>query len=173
MPEVENWAKYFFPDNLTFRFPFMPALGLCKAYNERFDVEISGDVNPFAGVPVRVEIPEYFDSFPGMGFTMSIDNIGQVALYKFVDPNKIETARNFQDCFWDPSDFWKAAATEDDELDILTNSLRPEFSVKWAVLMYKAINLLRYVPATKWSDWPSFEYEDKYNTFNFKAPENP
>lgn len=165
MPEVENWAEAGFPDNFTFRSPYLPAVALCKAYNERLDAE--GEVNDMAATPSRVDIPEYFTSYPGMRFTLAIEEIANVAQYKYIDPAKISTARNYSGCFWDGADLLQAALNGED-IENVTSYSRPEFSVKWAIWMYNAINLLRYVPTSKWQDWPTFTYEDRYDTFNFK-----
>jgi hypothetical protein len=164
MPEVENWAKYGFPDDIIFRTSYLPAVGLCKAFNERLNAE--GFQRPNTFKPPAVEIPEYFTPYQGMGFTMSID-VGQVALCKYIDPGKISTAQNYRDCFWDVADLLQAAAGDED-ISELNNINRPEFSAKWAIWMYNAINLLRYVPTTSWMDWPAFSYADRYDTFNFK-----
>ena len=158
MPDAESWGKYGFPDGLTFRSPYLPGVGLCKALNERLDaVELS-----------RFTVPEYFTPYPGMSFTESLrSKIGYAAVNGFVNPDNIQSANNYYECFWG-SEFFRTAADGED-MDELNNILRPEFSIKWAVWMYNAINLLRYVPTTKPINWPRFEYEDLNNTFNFKA----
>lgn len=160
----ENWAKYGFPDDIMFRSPYLPAVGLCKAYNERMNAE--GFVNDSAAAPPVIRLPEYFTPYPGMQFNI---NVFQLGMYKYVNPDKVETARRYRDCFWDSDELVQAAAGDMDPDEILSYS-RPEFSAKWALFIYNAINILRYVPVTSWQQWPDeFEYEDRYDTFNFKA----
>ena len=167
MPDEESWEKYGFPDDLMFRSPYLPGVGLCKAFNERVDAE--GEIN-FAAAPVtRVDIPEYFTPYPGMGFQFMI-NVWNLAFYKYVNPEKVPTATRYMDCFWDANDL-RSIAADNMDMNDLTNILRPEFSVKWALWIYNAINILRYVPTSTFGEWPTFTYEDRYDTFNFKAQE--
>ena len=163
MASDESWEKYGFPDDVTFRSMYLPSVGLIKALNERLEAV---GMEP-------VPVPGYFTPYEGsQSFTGRIDSkIFNELCYRFVNPEKIPSAQYYSACFWRPDELELAAADGVEEDVFHYHPLMPEFPVKWAIARYKAINLLRYVVTSDAKDWPDiFTYEDKNNTFNFKAP---
>ena len=162
MPE-ENWGKYGFPDDLYFRWYYTPMIGLIKATNERraaVDLE-------------EIEIPEYFSQYTDYFLDVlgnMIFNSFSGAGVKYVNPDKISSAHQYRDCFWTSNELLTAAAEGG---EIYYHNRWPfshDYPVKLAIQMYNGINLMRYVPTSDPADWPDvFTYEDRYNTFNFKA----
>ena len=161
MPDVDNWEAYGFPDDLTFRTPYIPWVGLIKALNERIEAR--------NGTPM--DIPEYFTEYGGMYWESSYwEAWNQVYWVSYVNPDKISSAEKYSDCFWTPEELGQAALDGEDEVNV-TSFMRPRYSVKWAIWQYNQINLLRYVPTSDPDDWPDeFTYQDINDTFNFKAP---
>ena len=108
----------------------------------------------------------YCNSFDEKLIPMTLSSV-------FVNPDKIPSASSWMDCFWDFSDLILAAAggVEEDTIFSFDSSdwLYPEFSVKWALQRYNAINLLRYVVTEIIYVPPYVEYEDINDTFQFKA----
>ena len=162
MPDIENWEKYGFPDDIFFRSPYLPGVGLVKALNERLEA-----VNA-----ETIEVPQYFHPYPGMVFTTNFQGkLLNDAASRFVNPDKISTAERYEDCFWDAMELQQIGLDGEDWNNV-TSPSRPEFSAKWAIWMYKQINILRYVATSSRQEWPDvFTYEDRYSSFNFKAPE--
>ena len=160
MPE-ENWSQYGFPDNLYFRWYYTPMIGLVKATNERL-----------AAVDLEeIPVPEYFSEYPNY-FLDGVNNKILDAGEKFVDPDKISSAHRYEECFWTRNDLLQAAADGEEIYYHYQFPFSPDYPVKLAIQMYNAINILRYVPTSDPQDWPDvFTYEDRYNTFNFKAQE--
>lgn len=164
MPDVDNWEAYGFPDDITFRSPYLPWVGIIKALNERIAA---------LNVDYAVEIPEYFTVYGGMAwesdFWMGWNCIWQNN--RFVNPDKISSAASYRDCFWEYDELSNAALNGEDEVNV-TSFMRPLYSVKWAIWQYNQINLLRYLPTSPYEDWPDvFTYTDINSSFNFKAPE--
>ena len=160
MPE-ENWALYGFPDNLYFRWYYTPMIGLIKATNERL-----------AAVGLEeIPLPKYFSEYPWYfldGVNGKILGAGE----KFVNPDKISSAHSYSQCLWTSNDLLDASAEGGEPYYHYQWPFSPDYPVKLAVQMYKAINILRYVPTSDPRDWPDvFTYADRYNTFNFKAEE--
>ena len=158
-PEIENWKQCGFPDDLYFRPYDKPMIGLIKAINERF-----------AAVGLKeIKLPEYFSEYPHY-FLDDLYNIIFGIAWKYVSPDKISSAYLYQDCFWTKSELQEAAAEGGEPYYHYQWPFSPDYPVKLAVQMYNAINILRYVPTSDPKDWPDvFTYEDRYNTFNFKA----
>ena len=161
-PEVENWEQCGFPDDLYFRPYYTPMIGLIKATNERL-----------AAVDLEeIPLPKYFSEY-SYYFLDSLNDIifGIFGIaWKYVNPDKISSAHQYQDCFWTDSELEEAAAEDGEPYYHYQWPFSPDYPVKLAVQMYNAINILRYVPTSDPSDWPDvFTYADRYNTFNFKA----
>lgn len=158
MPNEENWAAYGFPDHLYFRWYYTPMIGLIKAINERL-----------AAVDLEeIEIPKYFSEYPYYYLDSLVTNINGLAEH-YVNPDKIDHAHSYSDCFWTSYELQEAAAEDEDPYYHYQRPFYPDYPVKLAVQMYNAINLLRYVPTSEPKDWPKvFTYEDKNDTFNFK-----
>lgn len=158
MSDSENWGKYGFPDDIFFRAPYLPWIGLVKALNERSEAV---ELEP-------LEIPEYFTQYGGMSWEADFYYLlGEVQKY-YVNPDQIPTAKGYYGCFWYAGDL-NNAALDGEDIENVTSITCPRYSAKWAIWTYNKINLLRYVATSKESEWPKFEYEDKYNTFKFKA----
>lgn len=158
MPE-ESWRKYGFPDDLYFRWYYTPMIGLIKATNERraaVDLE-------------EIEIPKYFSRYENYFLT----DLGGMAFGTgtwYVNPDKISSAHQYRDCFWTSGELLTAAAEGGEIYYHNRRVFSPDYPVKLAIQMYNGINLMRYVPTSDPADWPDiFTYEDRYNTFNFKA----
>lgn len=164
MPDVENWDECGFPDHIYFRTMYLPTVGLIKALNERLAV-FGLDTLP---------VPEYFSPYEGsqsfLGrFDSKIFNEGLPD--RFVNLDKVQTAQDYFGCFWTAEELEMAAAGGVEEDVFQYHPLMPEFPEKWALHRYNMINLLRYVSTSEPEDWPDeFTYEDKNDTFNFKAP---
>lgn len=156
---AENWAQYGFPDNLYFRWYYTPLIGLIKATNERLDaVDLE-----------EIELPEYFSEYPNYFLDSVTAKIFEAGA-KFVNPDKISSAQSYDQCFWTQVDLSNAAADGDQPYYHYQDVFSPDYPVKLAIQRYNAINLLRYVPTSDQEDWPDiFTYEDRYNTFKFKA----
>lgn len=159
MPDVENWEKYGFPDDIMFRSPYLPWLGLIKALNERSEAV---NLEPFP-------IPEYFSVFGGMIWEFDFEDALQITARHYVNPSKIDFSKSYVNCFWHIDDLGNAVLNGEDKVNV-TSFMRPLYSVKWAIWTYNQINNLRYVATSDPKDWPDvFTYEDRCNTFNFKA----
>lgn len=169
MPDVENWQGYGFPDDIMFRTPYLPWVGIIKALNERLA----------AMNQTPMDLPEYFTKYGGMIWASDYSNaFGRLfpwspwgkSLY-YVNPDKISSATRYRDCFWDRGDLEQAALNGEFLINV-TSFMRPKYSVKWAKWQYNQINLLRYVVTSEYDDWPDvFTYIDINSSFNFKAPE--
>ena len=160
MPDEEKWEKYGFPDGIMFRSPYLPWTGLIKALNERREAV---ELEPFP-------VPEYFTSFGGMEWEIRFYDALNVAAKYYVYPDAISNAKQYRDCFWFWNyDDWTEIALDGEDIENVNSFMRPQFSVKWAIFTYNKINLLRYVATTTEADWPTFNYEDRYNSFNFKV----
>ena len=170
MSDAESWEKYGFPDP-RFHQGYLPYVGLCKAYTERAKA-----VNEHAG---EYPYPDYFTRInPGNNTYYFFNNFDQ-SLYgfcrNFVNPDKITGASSYSQCFWTFEDLLLAAAGGVESEILWTfydvNPLMVQFPAKWAIQRHNAINLLRYVPTKYLTEWPFVEYEDRNDTFNFKAQE--
>ena len=167
--DPNSWQDCGFP-NIHFRTAYLPWVGLVKALNERLAI-VQAQQREVPGYFTRqiVKMLYYCDEFDRFGLQSAV---GGNRL--FVNPDKIPSATSVYDCYWTYSDLLLAAAGGV-EGDIVTTNihhlLMPEFPVKWAIQRYNAINLLRYVRTKTLSKWPYVEYEDRNNTYNFKAPE--
>jgi len=161
MPNEENWAAYGFPDHLYFRWYYTPMIGLIKAINERRSA---------IGLE-EIEIPKYFSEYP----YYFLDRLETIIIWlpeHYVNPDKIDHAHSYSGCFWTSNELLEAAAEGGEPYFHYQYPFSPDYPVKLAIQMYNSINLLRYVPTSEPKDWPKvFTYEDKYNTFNFKAQE--
>lgn len=162
--DPQSWQEAGFPDNLFFRRFYLAGLGLDRAIDERYAAALN--LHP-------THPPSYFFMFrPEDMFTFfSGLNIGLRQLSPlFVNPDKISSASSYQECFWTWNEL-VSEATEGEILDWTPYPFHPECPAKLAKQYYNAINLLRYLPTTKEEDWPDeFDYEDKNDTFQFKAP---
>lgn len=170
-PDPQSWADGGIPDNVKFHQFAIPYLCFTRALDERL----------FAATKSHyVDIDRFKYFYPiGMDGPMQtilivlsiLDNLGELAPY-FVKPDKISTAENYEDCFWTREeirhevgeDLWPASESS-------LNAFLPDWPVRYIKPSYEAINLLRYLPTTRKEDWPDeFDYEDKNDTFKFKAP---
>ena len=176
MAEIpDSWEKYGFPDP-TFFPPYKPYAGLIKAYNERCSVcgrypySVPVFFSKIVGVEYETSLPSTVSYILGNFFD---DNLRYLAPY-FVNPDKVPAADTIQKCMWTWDDLLLAGADgiKNNIIcwigDYSLSSCVPLWPVKWIIQRYKMINLLRYHP-TVWRDPPDFRYEDKNNTFNFKA----
>ena len=166
----ESWDQYGFPDSIVLRNVYTPVVGLIKALNERRSVLGLQDE----------DIPDYFSSFimPPINSLRQLEHSILSTFYSFVYPPAVSGAQYYWSCFWgDQSGFTmleEAGITMEEffffEPDVVNYPFNPGFPAQWAINMYKIINLMRYVATTSEDDWPTFHYEDKNNTFQFKAP---
>lgn len=160
----EGWSDYGYPDHIAFRTVYLPYVGMLKAINER---RAAVDFEPVA-------VPEYFSKIS----TVAVSEVGNLeyalsaACYEFVNPDKIQAGKSWRTYFWTLEELLESVV--DSPADIVSfypdaryKAFTPAWPVKWAIQRYNAVNKLRYV-ATVREDYPRFEYEDKYNTFNFK-----
>jgi len=121
--------------------------------------------------------PYYF--FPFVADNVDIENVVTFFLtlnaslidlsQLYVNPDKISSASSYNECFWTWNEL-VSEATDGEMFAWAANPFLPECSAKLAKQFYNAFNLLRYVPTTEWYKWPVFDYEDKNDTFKFKAP---
>ena len=167
----DSWEKYGFPDP-TFRPIHKPYEGLIKAYNERYSV---------CRYPSPITVPAYFSVITTD--RLVLPSTAQYILSLFDDhirllTEKVPAAETLRDCMWTWNELMLAGADgiEDDiiwaEKSYNFISGIPTWPVRWIIQRYTMLNLLRYYP-TVWTNPPDFRYEDKNDTFNFKAPEDP
>ena len=173
LTDPNSWEDCGFP-NINFRMGYLPWVGLAKAVNERLAAAEKWGI--------RQTVPGYFTrrSVDMIYYCIDFDRFAlphtvYAADRPFINPDKIPSATNWEDCKWTYSDLLLAAAGGV-EADIVTadnrhDMLLPEFPVKWALQRYNAINLLRYSMTTYHPKWPYVEYKDINDTYNFKAPE--
>lgn len=169
MPDNESWEKYGFPDDIMFRTPYLPWVGLIKALNERLQ----------ALNLALMDIPEYFTIYGGMAWESNYSAAWSHILTKtdgkgnkmsYVNPAKIASAARYNDCFWTSTELEQEALNGEEKVNV-TSFMRPKFSVKWAVWQYNQTNLLRYVVTSDPDNWPDvFTYTDLNSSFAFKAP---
>lgn len=149
MPEQpETWEKYGFPDP-TFRTPYLPYVGLCKALNERANYNGEGED--------IIEIPDKFSCFDSSvwfyllyAFDTAFTKVAVSGAY--VNPEKyddLDEDSDVSDMCWTWEDLLLAGAdgVEADVIDLNANpppKLLPNWSAKWAKQRYKMLNLLRY-----------------------------
>ena len=166
--DPQSWEEGGIPDHLKFRRAVTAHLCFIRALNER---RIACIGSPYSDIDrYQFFFPNQLSPFTFVLIWTILRNIGDFAPY-FVKPDKIASAANYEDCFWTfdeirhevGDDLWPASESD-------WKPFLPEWPLKYVEPMYNAINLLRYVPTTKKGDWPDFEYEDKNDTFKFKAP---
>ena len=172
----ETWNDYGFPDDLAFRTFALPFTGLCKALNERAEAVTTASKGQITIEPMP--IPDYFTPFPSQGGTVyangciDFDFSLKTICEWMVNPDKIQPDKSWKTYLWTLEELLLSVVDDPSELIVADigyyHPFVPGLSVKWAVQRYNAINVLRYA-ATKLEDYPDFEYEDFYNTFNFKA----
>ena len=156
----ESWNDYGYPDDLTLKTAYLPTVALIKALNER---RAAVNMEPLI-------VPDYFSPWPGpQSFLADFDFALNATVPHFVNPDAVSSATSYSGCFWWYEDLELAAVGGDPAKVYHRNPLQPEFCLKWALQRYAEINLLRYVATTTESDWPTFNYEDINDTFNFKA----
>ena len=168
--DPQSWEDGGIPDNVFFHRFAIPYLCFTRALDERLfaatgshyvDIDRYKYFYPIYGYPVRSIL-----------IVLSIpNNLAEIAPY-FVKPDKISTAENYEDCFWTLDEI-RHEVGEDlwPESESSLMPFLPDWPIQYVKPLYNAINLLRYLPTTKKDDWPDeFDYEDKNDTFNFKAP---
>ena len=171
-PDPQSWEDGGIPDDVMFRRFAIPYLCFARALDERLFAATGRHYVDIDRIKYFYPIGMYGPMRTILLLLSILGDIADLALC-FVKPDKISTAEKYEDCFWTFDEIRHEVGAEDlwpDDESRLKPFL-PDWPIKYVEPMYNAINLLRYLPTTKTEDWPDeFAYEDKNDTFKFKAP---